>query len=658
MKTRNLLLGIFSMALFFGFAIGIVIAPADMSTRSAKTDLNTDLSIGFAATISDVNLSVSPSTSLKDLGSHTLNIVTNSVDGYTVAINTKTSETALTSETTSDRIEAIGGTVAAPVALTADTWGYALADGTTEPTTSSSFIGVTDTATTFYTSTTSNEDGDPLEVYFAANVSDEVEAGTYSNTVVYTVSASTDVTTIPAPTIESVTPNFGAIEGGDEITIVGTNFTKNGDSITTGIKIGDSLCTDVTILADTPEAGKDTIKCTTPARTTPGTVAVSVTTWGGTATSTDAFSYTESEILYVTPDTASIEAGSESGPVFTISGKGFVNDSDPVTAVYIGAGHACSAYTIVSDTQITCTKGPNDGTTTTGERTVYVVHQSGARSGSNVSVNYINSGYETLVEGTAPTCDTSAKTLVRDARDSQLYYVQKMADGKCWMVDNLKYGGFGALSQVSGKALSNDGTNTSTTGNYTVAKFVDPNAQDYCMGTTNISSETITRCGLIYNWYAVTNGTGDDSLTTLGENASGSICPVNFKLPSSIVSGGQTSISYSNVASYATADYPVLVASLNNGSETTGVKATDAKNMYAGLLPSGDWSGIYSGNWGTSFGKVGSQGYFWTSSVATKSDGKLRAHNLSFKNGEVQTGDGSYANDTRNYGFAARCVGE
>ena len=655
MKTRNILFGVFSIALLFGFALGIVIAPADISTRAAKTTLNTDLSIGFAATISDVNLSVSPSTSLKDLGSHTLSVKTNSIDGYTIAINTKTSETALTSSTTSDKIAAIDGTVASPKTLTSDTWGYALAEGATEPTTSSSFIGVTDSSTTFFTSSTANEDGEPLKVYFAANVSDEIEAGTYSNTIVYTVAASTDVTAISAPTITSISPDAGPVSGGTTITIVGTNFTKSGDSITTEVKIGDNVCTNVVVSANTPESGKDTITCTTPDNTNPGLASVKITTWGGNTTAADAYSYADSEILYVTPDTASVEAGSESGPVFTIYGKGFVNASDPVTAVYIGSGHACSAYTIVSNTQITCTKGPNDGTTTTGDRTVYVVHQSGARSGSNIAVKYINSGYETLVSGTSFTCETTAKSLVRDSRDSQLYYVKKMADGKCWMVDNLKYGNYGTLSQVSGEALSNDKTNGSTSGNYTVAKFVDPNTQSYCMGTTNISSETITRCGLIYNWYAVTNGSGDDSLTALGENASDSICPVNFKLPSSIATGQN---SYSSDAAFATADYPVLVASLNSGSVTAGVKASSAKNMYAGLLPGADWSGIYSGNWGTNFGNVGSQGYFWTSSVATKADGKLRAHNLSFKSNEVQTGDGSYANDTRNYGFAARCVGE
>jgi hypothetical protein len=98
-----------------------------------------------------------------------------------------------------------------------------------------------------------------------------------------------------------------------------------------------------------------------------------------------------------------------------------------------------------------------------------------------------------------------------------------MADEKCWMVDNLKYANYGALSQENGKSLTVDGTSTESTENSDVAKYVDPGASTYCTGSTDISGNTNTRCGLLYNWYAATNGTGTYNLSTEGDRASDSI---------------------------------------------------------------------------------------------------------------------------------------
>ena len=297
MKNKNVILGSFTAALLGGFIAALILSTPVIKTVEKSTGLVGDLSIAFLA-IEKATAELTPANDLKNVNSHELKVKTNSVDGYTISINSKTDETGLTSETTSDKIAAIDGTISVPKALAVDTWGYAIEETNNEipSATSSKWIGITPEAVTFYTSDEANEDGDGLDEYFAANASEYIEAGTYTNTVVYTVAARTDVATIPAPIIDAVTPSFGALEGGDEITIVGENFTKNGSSITTEVLVGGKVCTNVTVLANTPMEGKDTIKCVTPAGDDEGFVDVKVTTWGGEATKTNAFNYNESEI--------------------------------------------------------------------------------------------------------------------------------------------------------------------------------------------------------------------------------------------------------------------------------------------------------------------------------------------------------------------------
>lgn len=633
--------------LTFLFASAIVTPKVEVKDATLVTD--PEISV---AELEDVKIALSKGKGLSGLNSHELKVKTNSPDGYTVSISTKTEETGLVSESTSEKVKSIGGTLDAPKVLTENTWGFSMKEGSEEPTIGSKWAGVTAEPKVIVDTTAPNYDAEAVDIYFAANVSEELPAGTYENIIVYSVLAKTDVSTIPAPTIDSITPASGTVMGGTRVTLVGDNYTKNGNSITTKVLIGDAECTDVEVYADMPTAGKDTIICTAPEHDgVNDRVDVKVETWGGEATLEKGFRYDVSEIIYVTPDIASTTAGAVSGPAFTIYGEGFANEENPAVKVKIGDNY-CEEIQVVSNAQITCTKGPNSGLTA-GDKRVLVIHADGGISGNTVKVSYSDTNYLTFSD--AMTCDTT-KAIYRDVRDSQLYYVAKMADGKCWMVDNLKYAGAetGTLAQVEGQALSADKTSNSTAGNYEVAKYVDPNTQSYCMGTTNVPALTVTRCGMLYNWYAATVGTGNDTLKTAGENAAGSICPAGMKLPSSIM----PTTDYGAEATFAAADYPILVASMNAGVPTAGTLSNNSYNWFAGVQPAGAWSGTFSGFWGTKYVNLGRQGYFWSSSSAVKPDNKLRAHYLSFTSGEVRTGDASYANDTRNYGFAVRCVEE
>ena len=671
---------LFSGAILAGLAFsGLTMPKANPTVVKATTSTTTTTPEISLSAPEKVEMSIDKASTLTAAGAHSLTIGTNSPTGYTLMLNSKTADTDLVSETTTKTIAATSGTFDSPATLAENTWGYSLDNTSYSKTTK--WAGVTEDEVAIKTTDEAAEE-ETVKVYYAANVGSDLPAGTYEGTVVYTISPNLDG--LLPPTIESFTPVAGTVQGGTTITIVGTNFTKNGSSITSEILIGGKACTDPIITADTPETGKDTIVCKVPEApegvtgTSSYTVPITVRNWVGEDTTTDVFEYTVSDVIYVSPDiaTTSIESGSL-GPAFTIGGDGFINEDNPVTSVLIG-GNACESFTVVSNTQIVCTEGPKENLTS-GNARVVVKHQYGSTH-NEIYVTYSSDSYPLLSSDLTSYC-TAEKKIAKDSRDNQLYYVARLGDGKCWIVDNLKYSSADAtlaLSQVSGKALTTTGTGSRTSAaDNDVAKYVDPGTQEYCMNSTNMPGDTVTRCGFLYNWYAATAGSIDSSTTGAGHNATASICPAGFRLPSSYsgTSGPTTDVaddSFMLGSSYSTlareysqaADLPVLNASTQAGSVTTGIRSEEATSTetYKVFSHESTFSGVYAGAWGTNFSNTGRRGYYWSSTSANKklNGGEVyRAAALYIENDSKKafTGDGSY-NDQRYIGLAVRCVEE
>ena len=158
---------------------------------------------------------------------------------------------------------------------------------------------------------------------------------------------------------------------------------------------------------------------------------------------------------------------------------------------------------------------------------------------SNPSISLVQTPATTAQSASSPiqtvtkaNCSTT-RTMVRDARDNSTYWIQKLADGNCWMLTNLAYAG--------------GGTNTST-----------------------------RQYGYLYNWCAAMGGQS----TAACANASTpvtipttNICPAGWRLPTS--NGGE---------------FTALNAAINSDSTSS-----DAGLLSNGLFQrSGFWGGAFS----------------------------------------------------------------
>ena len=120
------------------------------------------------------------------------------------------------------------------------------------------------------------------------------------------------------------------------------------------------------------------------------------------------------------------------------------------------------------------------------------------------------------------------KTLT-DTRDNNTYTVSKLADGKCWMTQNLR---------IAGKTITPSDSNVTT--NYTIPASSISGFNAYDTSTAYVDSD-----GGFYNWYTATAGTDTQALSTQGQNTTVSICPKGWRLPTS-GSGGEFQALYNN----------------------------------------------------------------------------------------------------------------
>ncbi len=231
---------------------------------------------------------------------------------------------------------------------------------------------------------------------------------------------------------------------------------------------------------------------------------------------------------------------------------------------------------------------------------------------------------QTIAASNCPTVRTRAV----DARDNHTYWVQELADGKCWMLTNLAYAGGGTNTYSDTKTLTN-GTSGSTT--YTTASYyVVPNTTNFTTEPTEPSTSTdgSGQYGYLYNWCAAMGAQATAACanaTTPSTDAGVSICPAGWRLPTGGSGGEFTDL---------------------NTSTNGGLTNTDA-----GLRSS--WLAQRAGTWSGGFFQQDNSGVYWSSSP---SESATHSYSM-FINSSVPA---VYLTSSSNKyaGFAVRCIAE
>jgi uncharacterized protein (TIGR02145 family) len=249
----------------------------------------------------------------------------------------------------------------------------------------------------------------------------------------------------------------------------------------------------------------------------------------------------------------------------------------------------------------------------------------------------------------ASNCTTTAK-IVMDSRDGERYKVQRLADGKCWLLDNLRLdptepqvqvnlsvnttnasdqtldyflNGGGTTSDKYPTAPLNNEAWTSSSQNYysipmTISTYKDQTTASYGSGSGKI--------GVYYNFCAASAGSycyGDGTSASTGD-AGEDICPAGWRMPT----GGADTVTTDGKG-----EYQALYTAYSSN-------ATNFRNALSTPLSGGFGDG-------SAFGQ-GSGGVFWSS---TRSSG-YRMYLLNVSPSKVDPQHYSI----RNYGNSVRCL--
>ena len=287
--------------------------------------------------------------------------------------------------------------------------------------------------------------------------------------------------------------------------------------------------------------------------------------------------------------------------------------------------------------------------------------------------------------GPSVTPTFASVSALTDQRDNNTYAIAKLADGKCWMIENLRLAdkdGNGNYVELSSTNTNNpslpltniyDATNP-TTSNHLSAS-TNPTSTAWCQayesaacadqsmlytgntterGTTPATDANTYSYGNYYNWYSATAGNGKYSTDTINSNVAGDVCPAGWTLPI----GGQNTVNTNN-------NFYVLTKTLMGGTEpnrsnsngygyyndtpvnASGDTATKAIRKYPNNF-------LYSGLvYGSSVSGRGSYGHgnYWSKS-ATSSE---YAHDLYLSSYQV---DPSYYSNSKYYGYSVRCLAQ
>jgi len=267
---------------------------------------------------------------------------------------------------------------------------------------------------------------------------------------------------------------------------------------------------------------------------------------------------------------------------------------------------------------------PVGATTTINGRAVIKVTQTGKfvdLAKWNALGNTTMQGWDDCASLATPTgTNFTQGPILTDLRDGKQYEIRKFSDGKCWMVDNLMYGG--DTDACAGKTtFAGDGSATPSNqfGTGTYGDCRDPR-----VGGTAPCTAGSTACGYYYNWQAaMQHETAYYGVTYTGPiiNVQG-LCPEGWRLPTS------------------TGDDSFQTLHVEAGSPSIGFWQSNI-----------GWKGSFSGRCSNTGGLTaqGTNGLYWTS----KQYSIYRSHYFGFSSTTIYTSTNILH---PNYGVPIRCL--
>ena len=245
---------------------------------------------------------------------------------------------------------------------------------------------------------------------------------------------------------------------------------------------------------------------------------------------------------------------------------------------------------------------------------------------------------------------SGAVTALTDQRDNDTYAVAKLADGKCWMIENLRLDNTAELTLANTNNALNDGTNVTLKHNYTdtdtyntlsatssvaydastapdgwctsnsaacddQSRLRTDNTANRATGSPNVDTGSMYSYGNYYNWYSATAGRGTYGFSTNNNSVAGDLCPAGWHLPKGGNKSNEANNEFwalivtginngTNPANYDSDTTPYYTGTAEAGPVANALRAYPNNFVYPGYANSGSvyYRGSYGGYWSSTAG--------------------------------------------------------